>query len=312
MANRWAVQSGLVTSSAHPDGPETTAHDTLDYALRELPPASSVTLLLIGLNAAVFLAMISRGVHVLDPSIESLLLWGADFGPRTIGEGEWWRMLSAMFVHVGVLHLAVNMLALWSGGPVVERMVGSASYLSLYLVSGVFGNAVSLAVNPAVPSAGASGAVFGVYGALVGFLIRHPDAVALNVLRGLRNSAIAFVGFNLIYGFMAEHVDMGGHLGGLIAGCACGLALSRPLTKAALHNRGLRAAGVALAGAAAVVAFMLFVPQNVTRAEAQVQAWGVLRERQRSVARRGEGGGVVPPCRRSTFRAGGVQARGAL
>ena len=111
--------------------------------------------------------------------------------------------------------------------------------------------------------------MFGVYRALVGFFIRHPEAVALNVLRGLRNSAIAFVGFNLIYGFMAEHVDMGGHLGGLIAGCACGLALSRPLTKAALHNRGLRAAGVALAGAAAVVAFMLFVPQNVTGAQAR-------------------------------------------
>ena len=205
------------------------------------PDRTLVTYALVGLNVLLFLVMVASGVHVLNPTIESLLAWGADFGPLTLG-GQWWRMLSSTFIHIGALHLAVNMVVLWQGGRVLERMVGSASYVVLYVTSGLFGSAVSLGISPMVVSAGASGAVFGVYGALIGFLLRQRSALPMASLIKLRNSTAAFLLYNLLWGMGEEGLNMAAHVGGLFAGFACGLVLSHPLTKEALEGRGGRAA----------------------------------------------------------------------
>ena len=241
----------------------------LEYILRELPDGAPVTRLLIGLNVAVFVVMIASGVHPLRPTADSLLAWGANFGPMTFG-GEWWRMLSCAFVHSGVLHIALNMYALWMVGDLVERMVGSTSYLVLYLFAGIFGSAVSLWWHPLAVGVGASGAVFGVYGALIGFLVRRrADSVSMPMLRKMWVNAALLVFYNLVGGMTAEGIDVAAHVGGLIAGFASGLVLSQPLTAAALQRRAKRAVWVAVGGASAVILLLSVLPREVSAAEDQ-------------------------------------------
>jgi len=123
-------------------------------------PRVFVTWVLIAINLAVFVLMVIRGVGLMDPSIDSLLKWGADFGPLTT-HGQWWRMLTSTFVHVGILHIAMNMYILLVSGPFVERLYGNVGFAVLYLLSGLGGSLVSLAWHPMLVSAGASGAIFG-------------------------------------------------------------------------------------------------------------------------------------------------------
>ena len=105
-------------------------------------PRVRVTQALVGLNAVVFLAMVATGVSLMQPSTDSLLRWGADYGPRTTA-GEWWRLLSNTFLHVGLIHIAMNMVGLWQIGAVVERLLGHRAFLLVYLVSGVCGSLAS-------------------------------------------------------------------------------------------------------------------------------------------------------------------------
>src|SRR5580658_1615973 len=120
--------------------------------LAAITPDLFVTKILVAMNVAVFLAMILSGVHPLEPAIDSLIRWGADYGPKTITNGQWWRLLMSMFLHIGVIHIAFNMFVLWQVGPFVERLLGNAGFLIVYLVSGIAGALVSVAWNPYVVS----------------------------------------------------------------------------------------------------------------------------------------------------------------
>jgi len=190
-------------------------------------PNITVTSVLLGLNVAVFGLMLAGGIHPMTPAIDSLIQWGANYGPKTTN-GEWWRMFTAMFLHIGLLHLLFNMVALWNIGGFMERVLGSTGFLVLYLLSGLLGSATSVAWNPFVVSAGASGAIFGLYGGLLGFLVRHRDAASQGFLAGLRTNTLAFLGYNLLFGFIQEGIDMAAHLGGLAGGFVGGLVLTRP------------------------------------------------------------------------------------
>ncbi len=207
--------------------------------LKTLTPRVYVTPLIIVLNLLVFGAAVRSGVSPLQPTTEDLLKWGADFGPSDLN-GEWWRLLTCTFVHIGLFHLVVNMLVLGSAGPLVERLVGNVGFLVLYLVSGLFGSLASLCYHPLVVSAGASGAVFGVYGALIVVLRRKSGAVPAEVLDRIRKGGMAFVGYNLVFGFMSAQIDNAAHIGGLCAGVLCGLALNLPLAPDALPRRAGR------------------------------------------------------------------------
>src|SRR6202011_2677222 len=110
-----------------------------------------------------FVAMVATGVHWLSPTTADLIKWGADYGPRTTA-GEWWRLGSSMFLHLGIIHIAFNMVVLWDIGRFTERLLGNAGFLIVYVLSGLFGSLASVLINPHIPSAGASGAVFGLYG----------------------------------------------------------------------------------------------------------------------------------------------------
>lgn len=225
-----------------------------------LTPRIFITHTIVGLNVAAFIALALLGVHPWSPTVASLVQWGANYGPLTT-DGQWWRLLSATFIHIGVLHIAMNMYVLWGVGQFVERLVGRAGLVVLYLLSGLAGSLASTWWNPLVVSAGASGAVFGVYGALLGFLLRQRRAIPTQVLSRLRSGAIIFLGLNLMLGFSIEGIDMAAHLGGLVGGFLCGLALSHPLRRDAARRRWLRNGATALVGAALVLAAIVVLPR---------------------------------------------------
>lgn len=186
----------------------------------------SVTIILIALNVLVYLLMVFRGVSAFDPSADSVLKWGADYGPLTL-HGQWWRMLVSTFLHFGIIHLLFNMYVLFSIGLFMESLAGRVPFIALYLVCGLGGSAASLAWHPSVVSAGASGAIFGLYGALLGFLLRHRGSIPAESLASLRKGALTFIGYNLLFG-LRPGVDMSAHLGGLATGFVLGLFLIEP------------------------------------------------------------------------------------
>jgi membrane associated rhomboid family serine protease/Flp pilus assembly protein TadD len=196
--------------------------------LVQATPRFFVTPALIALNVACFAWAVLGGVSASQPSTEELVSLGAIYGPAVL-EGEWFRLASAVFVHIGLLHLGFNMWCLWSLGLAAERMFGNFTFLLIYLLSGIAGSLASLTWHPAIVSAGASGAIFGVAGALVSMLYFGHILVPREVVRQMMSSLAFFVGFNLLMGSVIPGIDNAGHLGGLVAGLGLGAALHRAL-----------------------------------------------------------------------------------
>lgn len=222
-------------------------------------PIVFVTRAIVTANLAVFAVMLLSGVDWLRPTLEDLIDWGANFGPRTLA-GQWWRLFTCTFVHCGVIHVAFNMWALWNVGRLVERLVGNFAFLVLYLVSGLVGSLASVAWNPSVASVGASGAVFGVMGALLGFILVHRQAVPASVFQELRNSILGFLIVNLAIGMRIPGIDMAAHVGGLGAGFLCGLTISPPWDSVTRGRRLARSLAVAVASAGAIVTASHLLP----------------------------------------------------
>jgi membrane associated rhomboid family serine protease len=180
----------------------------------------TVTITLIVLNLLVYVAMGLSGVSWTDPTIESAVRWGADFGPLTIS-GEWWRALTSTFVHFGIIHIVFNMWCLWSLGSSLELFMGRKAYTVIYLLSGLMASLTSIAWNPWRVSAGASGAIFGVTGAFVSYLYFKKAPMDPGQVKQKLKSLFIFIGYNLLYG-AAGNVDNSAHLGGLVAGLILG------------------------------------------------------------------------------------------
>lgn len=214
-----------------------------EQALRVVTPHVFVTPALVAVNVAAYLVMVASGVHWMTPTPDDLWAWGGNFAPDTLN-GQWGRLLTATFLHAGLLHLAFNMWALWALGRLVERLVGNVGFAILYFVSGLAGSIASSAVHSNLVGVGASGAVFGVAGALLGILALRRDTVPPVVLLHLRNSMLVFLGYNVLYGLQSEGVDFAAHAGGFVAGLVCGLALSQPLSTAMRPRRKWRNAAV--------------------------------------------------------------------
>ena len=216
-------------------------------------PRVWVTKALIAANVAVFALMVAKGVHPMTPTTDSLLKWGADQGLRTTA-GEWWRLGSSMFLHIGVVHLAMNMLVLYQVGPFVERLYGNLGFLFAYLLSGLLGSLTSVALDPYVVSAGASGAVFGAYGLLLGYVVRCKGSIPGEASSQLLSSSGRFLVINLIYGLSSSGINMAAHVGGLAAGFLLGLAQALPIevTTASRVRRGVAVALLGLTLAAAI------------------------------------------------------------
>src|SRR5512142_3408615 len=157
-----------------------------------------VTPVLLVLCLLVFIAMVATGTSAFNPSVESLIRWGASFGPRT-RNGEWWRLLSAAFVHVGVLHLLLNGFCLFQLGTIAEALLGSRRFVAVYLLSALGGSLLGLAIHPMTVSAGASGAIFGVAGALFALYRRNVGGTFPSLQKSLR-SIVPFILYNLMFG----------------------------------------------------------------------------------------------------------------
>lgn len=241
--------------------------------LAKVAPHAFVVPILIGLNVLVFLAMCTQGMNILAPDGRFVLGWGSDFGPLTLG-GQWWRTFTSLFVHFGLLHLGVNMWVLYQSGRIIERLFGSLRFLGLYVFSGLAGSLASLLWHPLVNSAGASGAIFGVLGGLLAFVVRPGNKVPRQLVNEHRNSTAAFVLYSLFYGFAHGGIDNAAHLGGLAGGFVMGLLLSRPLDARARGDGGLRQAALALlvgTGMLAALAWPLANPSGSWQTSAQFQ-----------------------------------------
>lgn len=228
-------------------------HADFHARLDELSPHAPVVPVLVAINALVFVAMCVAGVGIFQPDGAAVVPWGSNFGPLTTS-GQWWRLLSSTFVHFGLLHIAFNMWALFASGRMVERLFGSARFVLLYLFAGVAASMVSLLWNPGVNSAGASGAIFGVFGGLLAFVMNPRNAVPQSVMVEHRNSTIAFAAYTLFYGAAHSGIDNAAHIGGLLAGLAMGFVLARPLTVEA--RRRSSANGLILALGSGLIALI--------------------------------------------------------
>ncbi len=196
------------------------ANQELHTKLKELTPTFIVTPCLVAINVVVFAAMVIRGVSIMDPDLSDLIRWGADYGALTLGPQPW-RLVTAMFLHIGLIHLAFNMWCLWSLGRLAERLMGNLNFLILYLLSGLGGGLLSLWLHPQLVSAGASGAIFGVAGGIVALLLLKKAQIPGPAMKQTLNSMLFFIGYNLLYG-MRGGIDNAAHLGGLLSGAALG------------------------------------------------------------------------------------------
>ena len=147
--------------------------------LRARTPRLVATPLLVGVNIAAYIFVLVASGRQFN--VASMLRWGALYGPL-VGTGEWWRVLSVAFLHAGLWHLLLNMIALVYAGPIVERMVGPALFLVCYLMAAVVASSTSLLVHPTQVGVGASGAVFGVVGMIVAITVRGRRLSALAVI----------------------------------------------------------------------------------------------------------------------------------
>ncbi len=213
-------------------------------------------------NVLVFAAMVVSGVSFVTPTGQELLRFGANHGPLVAGS-EWWRLLTSAFVHVGILHIGLNMWVFRSLGPTAERLFGNAAFLLAYLASAIGASLASILWNPAGVSAGASGAIFGVAGAFLAFFLRHRQAMPKELFRAMTKSMITFVAINTLFGLMVPGIDNAAHLGGLFTGFLAGFALERDVTVPPVLDR--RRAVRALVLFAALAALALAVPARVAR-----------------------------------------------
>jgi membrane associated rhomboid family serine protease len=250
--------------------PEILPPETGDQAAQPrlaLPPPT-VTRILIGINVAVFVAMALATKQIVDFNIATVLHWGADFGPATAG-GEWWRMLTAMFLHGGIIHIAVNMWALRNLGYTAELFYGRRNYLIIYMLSGLGGSAGTLVWHPDVVGVGASGAIFGVAGALAALVYFKKLPVDRAALKRSVGSIGAVILYNLVIGAAVPIIDNSAHVGGLIAGTILGFALPATLFRVE-REKTTSSGNLAIAGVVVVMLLIGFSAQRKLAADIEI------------------------------------------
>lgn len=211
------------------------------------PRSAPGTYLLLAINIAVFLWMVGHGVSWRDPTPDQLIHFGANSVDRVLVHGEWYRLLTATFVHIGIIHIGTNMWCLWNLGLLGEPLLGPYGMVAVYVLTGVAGNLLSLAWDSMVypqqywdrlVGAGASGAVFGIAGILIVLLSNRKLPIPWVELKRLRTSVVRFAGINLVIGLSTiwgplgnvVRIDNSAHLGGFLSGLALGPGLVPKMT----------------------------------------------------------------------------------
>ncbi len=244
---------------------------TTPWRRREQMPMLA-TQVFFGINVAVFVGMLLSGSSLMSPTGADLLAWGANFGPDTL-TGQWWRLLTSCFVHIGIMHIAFNMWCLWSLGGMAERLYGRTTFACIYLLCGISGSLGSLLWHRApIISAGASGAIFGLAGAVIASL-KLGEFPPGSMVQSTMQSLIAFVGFNVVFGAISGMTDNACHIGGLAAGVVLGALVAKVTPAPRLLPRlGVMAlvAAVLAAGGYALQRSRAY-PYNLMRASEQIE-----------------------------------------
>jgi len=207
-----------------------------------------ITPVLVVLNVTIFGFMVFGAGALSDPA--TLVGWGGSFGPRTTN-GEWWRLVTSMFVHAGMFHLFVNVVALVQIGFILERLVGPLTFAAMYITAGVFAGLVSLAAHPLDVTVGASGAIFGLYGLLLaasiwGMLPRSSLTIPLTDVQRLVPVAAVF----LLYNMWNHSLASAAGLTSLAAGFVYGLVLARGIAD---RKPPARRVAIAMAATAVII-----------------------------------------------------------
>jgi rhomboid protease GluP len=182
--------------------------------------------ILIACSSIVYLVSALLSQSLIDMEMQTLVDMGALYGPLTVLKGEWWRLFTAMFLHGGMTHLLMNMFSLYLIGRGAEMYFDAKSYLSIYFFSGLIGGLVSLYMHPVSVGVGASGAIFGVFGALAGFFLAHREKIASYTKAFMKDFTIIIV-INLVIGLSIPSIDVSAHIGGLVIGFVGGFVLSK-------------------------------------------------------------------------------------
>jgi rhomboid protease GluP len=235
-------------------------HEEFVWRLHHATPRTWVTPVLVGLNVAVWLLNVATGMSPISPRPIDLLTWGGNHLPLTADQP--WRLVTATFLHGGIIHLAFNMWALWDTGRLAERFYGNAQLLLIYAVAGLSGSIASLYFSARTGvSVGASGAIFGVVGCLLAALFTKANKLPSGLVASMRSSMLMFVGYSLFMGFVAGFIDNAAHIGGLAGGFLMGLVLAEKFDADEYRRQALpRAAVGSVLAAAALWAGWCLVP----------------------------------------------------
>jgi membrane associated rhomboid family serine protease len=264
--------------------------DPFRDALRARTPRLVITPAIAAINVAVAVCMLFAATAIGDP--DTLVRWGASLGPRTTN-GEWWRLVTSTFVHTGTLHLLVNVAILMQLGAVLERLVGRLAFAAVYVSAGAFAGLINLSSHPVAVSAGASGAVFGLYGLLIASLVwqifqrrrgdQEPDAeqiaqprvtIPLIVMKRLGCGAALFIVYSAVNGFAGA-----AELAGLVVGLGYGLVLARRVVE---EHPGAHHAAAAMAGAGVIAVACALPLRNI--ADVKPEIAGVIATEERTAA----------------------------
>ncbi|MDY3068245.1 MAG: rhomboid family intramembrane serine protease [Parabacteroides sp.] len=200
---------------------EYDGNDMSFLSLITLRKGNIATPLLIYINVALFIIMSICGVSFIEPTGISLIKWGANFGPLTL-TGDWWRTVTCNFIHIGIIHILMNMYALLYIGIFLEQFIGSRKLIIAYFLTGLFSALLSLMIHPEIISAGASGSIFGLYGIFLSYLLFN-HRIDKHQRKSLLYSIGFFVVYNLLLGAGKEGIDNAAHIGGLISGAILGI-----------------------------------------------------------------------------------------
>jgi rhomboid protease GluP len=186
----------------------------------------SITNILIAINIVLYLLCAISSGNFVDIDLETLLDFGAMNGLLVVAKEQWIRVFSAMFLHGGVMHIAMNMISLYIVGRVVEIYFGKVAFLILYITTGLVGAMVSLYIHTNSVGMGASGAIFGIFGAMIGFFVAHKDHLG-NRGKEIFNEFGTILALNLFLGLSVSSIDMSAHIGGLIVGLVGGFIIAK-------------------------------------------------------------------------------------
>jgi rhomboid protease GluP len=215
--HRYASDQSMAAARSLMD--EAKAAEEFDVRLRSLTPTPWALYAVIAVNVLVWVLNLFDGMSPMQPTSADLFAWGANSATAVVRDGEYWRLLTATALHGGVLHLGLNMFALWDAGRRVCQWFGNGQFLLIYLGAGLAGSALSLHFSSQqAVSVGASGAVFGVLGALLVGVYQHRASVPKAMATQLLTSQGMFVALMLVQGFARPGIDNAAHVGGLVVG----------------------------------------------------------------------------------------------